>query len=68
MNFELNAIESFALRFLEISALVIAASVIALIVAVVWMYVADVTQTRHTIRRNYPVLGRFRYLFEYLGM
>jgi glutamate synthase domain-containing protein 2 len=67
MNFELNAIEHFALRFLEISALAIAAAVIALIVAVVWMYVADVTQTRHTIRRNYPVLGRFRYLFEYLG-
>ncbi|MCP5445789.1 MAG: FMN-binding glutamate synthase family protein [Chromatiaceae bacterium] len=31
------------------------------------MYLVDVRQTRHTIRRNYPVLGRFRYLFEHLG-
>jgi glutamate synthase domain-containing protein 2 len=35
--------------------------------AVVCMYVADVTQTKHAIRRNYPVVGRFRYLFEHLG-
>lgn len=38
--------------------------------AVLWAMVAfvlDVTQTKHAIRRNYPVLGRFRYLFERLG-
>lgn len=33
----------------------------------VGMYVRDVTQTEHAIRRNYPVIGRFRYLFEKLG-
>jgi glutamate synthase domain-containing protein 2 len=37
------------------------------LVAVVVMYVVDVTQTKHTVRRNYPVIGRFRYLFEHLG-
>ncbi|MCV6590834.1 MAG: FMN-binding glutamate synthase family protein [Marinobacterium sp.] len=31
------------------------------------LYVIDVTQTRQTIRRNYPVIGRFRYFFEHLG-
>ena len=31
------------------------------------MYVIDKHQTRHTIRRNFPVIGRFRYLFEHLG-
>lgn len=35
--------------------------------AVVVMYVVDVTQTKQAIRRNYPVIGRFRYLFEHLG-
>ncbi|MFU8832390.1 MAG: glutamate synthase-related protein, partial [Wenzhouxiangella sp.] len=35
--------------------------------AVVIMYVIDRNQTTHTIRRNYPVLGRFRYGFEHLG-
>ena len=36
-----------------------------LVVAVV--YVIDKTQTKHTVRRNYPVIGRFRYWFEHLG-
>ena len=31
------------------------------------LYVIDRTQTRHAIRRNFPVIGRFRYLFEHLG-
>ncbi len=34
---------------------------------VIGMYIADVTQKKHAIRRNYPVVGRFRYLFEHLG-
>ena len=37
------------------------------IVAVVVMYVIDRTQTRHAVRRNFPVIGRFRYFFEHLG-
>ncbi len=31
------------------------------------IYVIDRTQTAHTVRRNYPVIGRFRYWFEHLG-
>ncbi|HTR00865.1 MAG TPA: FMN-binding glutamate synthase family protein, partial [Candidatus Acidoferrum sp.] len=38
-----------------------------LFAAAVVMYVIDATQTQHTIRRNYPLIGRFRYLFEKLG-
>jgi glutamate synthase domain-containing protein 2 len=37
------------------------------ILVVIVMYVVDVTQTKHAIRRNFPVIGRFRYLFENLG-
>ena len=37
------------------------------LLAVIATYVADVTQTKHAIRRNYPVVGHFRYLFENLG-
>ena len=37
------------------------------IIAIVYMYVADKTQTRQAIRHNFPVIGRFRYLFEHLG-
>ena len=32
----------------------------------VW-FVVDRRQTRHAVRRNFPVLGRFRYGFEHLG-
>lgn len=37
-----------------------------LLTAVV-LYIIDVFQTSHAIRRNYPLIGRFRYLFERLG-
>ena len=41
---------------------------IGLIVAVVIvLYFVDRFQTEHAIRHNYPVIARFRYLFEYLG-
>ena len=44
---------------------VFAAVVVVLIVAV--MFVIDVTQTADAVRRNYPVIGRFRRLFTTLG-
>jgi len=31
------------------------------------LFVIDMTQTKHAIRRNFPVIGRFRYFFEKLG-
>ena len=37
------------------------------IIVVAIIYVIDKTQTKHTVRRNYPVIGRFRYWFEHLG-
>ncbi len=37
------------------------------VLGVIVMYVTDKHQTRHTIRRNYPVIGRFRYFFEHIG-
>ncbi len=33
----------------------------------VFLFIADVGQTKDAIRRNYPVIGRFRYLFTRLG-
>ncbi len=37
------------------------------VLATVVMFVADVTQTHDAVRRNYPVIGRFRELFSTLG-
>jgi len=32
------------------------------------MFVRDLTQTRHTIRRNFPIVGRMRYFLEEQGV
>lgn len=42
-------------------------ALVAAVVVVVVIYFIDITQTKHAIRKNYPVIGRFRYLFEYMG-
>ncbi len=39
----------------------------ALLLAALVMYVVDRNQTQHTVRRNFPLIGRSRYLFERLG-
>lgn len=44
---------------------IIAVGVVVAIVIV--MFVIDVTQRKDAVRHNYPVLGRFRYLFITLG-
>ncbi|HEY9033439.1 MAG TPA: FMN-binding glutamate synthase family protein [Pseudomonadales bacterium] len=44
--------------------------IFALWCVAIWLtviYLVDRFQTSHTIRRNYPLIGRFRYLFEHLG-
>lgn len=38
-----------------------------IILIVIVVYFIDIFQTKQAIRRNYPVIGRFRYLFEHIG-
>ena len=42
---------------------------VALIVAVllVFWYLRDITQKRHTVLRNFPIIGHLRFFFENLG-
>lgn len=54
-----STLKFFVLLFVFIIGLIILTSII--------FYIIDKTQTKHTIRRNFPVIGRFRWLFEYLG-
>lgn len=61
--------ESFALvintaSFLIISGTVLLVAVISLLIGV---YIHDRLQSRHAVLRNYPVIGHFRYIFEFLG-
>lgn len=58
---------SIGLRLLEISALlfVFLLGVFALWIA--YMYLVDIRQKNHAVRRNFPVIGRLRYQFEHMG-
>jgi glutamate synthase domain-containing protein 2 len=57
----------FLITMLEIMAALFILVIGAVVLWAVVAYILDVTQTRHAIRRNYPVIGRFRYVFEHLG-
>ncbi len=59
MSFALNVIEGMTIVF------VLLLGVIALLL--ICFFVADRLQTHDAIRRNYPVIGRFRHLFTELG-
>lgn len=39
----------------------------AVIIAIVFVFIQDVTQKKHGVLRNYPVIGHLRYWFEELG-
>ena len=38
-----------------------------IVLSVVVMFIIDISQRQDAIRRNYPVIGRFRHLFSTLG-
>src|SRR5688572_14378701 len=40
---------------------------VVLVGALVYLFIRDVTQKKHSVLRNYPVVGRLRYFFEQLG-
>ncbi|GAB2189282.1 FMN-binding glutamate synthase family protein [Sessilibacter sp. MAH2] len=57
----------FTLEVLGVSAVIFIVLVGGVVLWVAAMYWSDINQRQHTIRRNYPVIGRFRYFFEHLG-
>jgi len=59
--------ESFGLEALGWLTTVFIFLVGILVLFLIGVYIVDVTQTTHAIRRNYPVIGHFRYYFEHLG-
>ena len=63
----IQKIADFALYLLEFFTLVVGVAIIVLLVWILCMYVIDTRQTKHSIRRNYPVVGRLRYQFEHMG-
>lgn len=64
---QMENVFGFLFTFLELMSALFVFAVGCIILAVAVMYVVDITQRKQAIRRNYPVIGRFRYLFEHLG-
>ncbi|MES9863609.1 MAG: FMN-binding glutamate synthase family protein [Candidatus Thiodiazotropha sp. LLP2] len=67
MNVPDSALQSFLLGTLEVFSILLLAIITTALVAVIVTYIFDITQTKTAIRRNYPVIGHFRYFFEHLG-
>lgn len=63
----MEKLHQLAQSVIQWSALIFLALLLLGLLALVVLYLIDSTQTRHTIRRNYPIVGRFRYFFEHLG-
>jgi len=38
-----------------------------LVATLLFVFIRDITQKKHSVLRNYPIVGRFRYFFEQLG-
>ena len=53
---------------LDATMMLLALAILIALIAVVVLYVVDVTQNSQAIRKNYPVIGRLRYVFEHLGV
>ncbi len=52
---------------LEISQDMFSILFLILLICIPILYIADITQSKHAVRRNFPVIGRFRYFFEHIG-
>lgn len=55
------------LRAFEINELIWLILGISFVVFLIGLFIWDKTQKTHTILRNYPIIGHFRYIGEYLG-
>ncbi|KTD24706.1 glutamate synthase [Legionella lansingensis] len=64
---QLSKQDIFFLRLLELDEIVILIIILGLITILTTVYLWDRRQREHTILRNYPVIGHFRYFFEFLG-
>lgn len=62
-----DRIHVFAVNVLEVSALVFIFALGMAVLVLIYLYLADVNQNAQAIRRNYPIVGRFRYFFEHIG-
>jgi glutamate synthase domain-containing protein 2 len=64
---ELGHLPDIVLTGLEVMSVTFIFVVGLFVLGIVVIFILDITQSQHAIRRNYPVIGRLRYAFEKLG-
>ncbi|WP_293266963.1 FMN-binding glutamate synthase family protein [Neptunomonas sp.] len=62
-----DTVTIFAINFIATIGILFLLVVVVLLITGFILYQNDKKQTAQTIRRNYPLIGRFRYIFEHLG-
>lgn len=67
MNDVINVLQKWVATGLEISQVLFSLVFLILLVVIPVIFIIDITQTSQAVRRNFPVIGRFRYFFEHLG-
>ena len=63
----MNWFTAFTMQSLGVLAVLFVTAVGLIVLAGIILFVIDISQTEDAIRKNYPVIGRFRYLFSKLG-
>lgn len=66
-DLNIQTLSDFTTSVMQFIAFAFVVLIFVVLVLLVYFYIADVTQTKQAIRRNYPVIGRFRYFFEHIG-
>lgn len=63
----LNELPDIVITGIEVMSVLFIFMIGLVLLVIVVTFILDVTQTEHAIKRNYPVIGRFRYFFEKIG-
>lgn len=67
MNNFINTVNELVSNTMGFLSFILATGLLLLVLYIIILYFIDITQTKQAIRRNYPVVGRFRYFFEHMG-
>jgi glutamate synthase domain-containing protein 2 len=64
---EMNILSLFTMKGMAVLSTLLVLLAGVLLLALIVMFIIDMTQTRDAVRHNFPVIGRFRGLFIHLG-
>ena len=67
MKFFQTDFNQFIVELLDVLAALFIFGVGLIVLVLIILYIIDETQSKHTLRKNYPLIGRARYLLEHMG-